>query len=192
MRTSITTGCLAFYLLLITGGIMAAANLVTNGDFETGDFTGWTVTPAATNSLIFVTNLPPAHDTQGAAFAAYGSDFDSISQSLATTPGNFYDLSFFYEVQNLGSPDNEFKVFFNGILVFDNPNAIPGFGTFTFTNLQATSSSTILEFQGRNPPSYDFLDDVTVTARPVPDTGTSILLFSIGLLGLVGLRRALA
>jgi hypothetical protein len=30
------------------------ANLITNGDFETGDFTGWTVTHSSSGSSIFV------------------------------------------------------------------------------------------------------------------------------------------
>ena len=72
-----------------------AGNLVTNCGFETGDFTGWTTTPAATGSNFGVTTLPPAHDTLGAFFSATGSDFDAISQTFATTPGGFLRCELF-------------------------------------------------------------------------------------------------
>jgi hypothetical protein len=44
--------------------------------------------------------------TLGAFFAATGPDFDSISQTFVTKPGAFYDLSFFYQVVEPGSPPN--------------------------------------------------------------------------------------
>jgi hypothetical protein len=65
-------------------------------------------------------------------------------------------------------PNNGFRVLFNNIVIFENLNAISGFGTFTFNNLQATASVTTLEFQGRNVLGFDYLDDVSVTASPTP------------------------
>ena len=94
---STATFFLAIGVLLIATAGPTSANLIVNGDFETGDFTGWTTTPAATGSNFGVTTLPPAHDTLGAFFSADGSDFDTISQTFATTPGAFYDVSFFYQ-----------------------------------------------------------------------------------------------
>lgn len=189
-------------LLFLTPNRSAAANLVTNGDFETGDFTGWTVTPAATGSNIAVRAIPPAHDTLGAAFGATGTSSDSIKQVLATTPGTLYDLSFFYEVgfANGLLANNKMEVFFNGMSIgsplFPQSDVNPGFGTFTFTGLMATGSLTTLEFQGRNALSaqatsgtvYDYIDDVTVIAS-VPEPGTNALLMVVGLIGLVGFNR---
>jgi hypothetical protein len=156
------------HLFLATAG-HTSANLIVNGDFETGTFAGWTTTPAPVGSFFGVGPVPLAHDTLGAFFAATGPDFDSISQTFVTTPGAFYDLSFFYQVVEPGSPpDNGFRVLFNGVLVFENLNAISGFGTFTFTQLQATGSTTTVEFQGRNVRNADFLDDVTVISESPP------------------------
>jgi hypothetical protein len=147
----------------------ASANLITNGDFETGDFTGWTVTHADNGSNIFVANGPGPDTTFGAFFGATVALFDVISQQLTTIPGHFYTLTFFYQVLPTDlPPDNGFRVFFGGEPVFDNSNANPGFGTFTF-NVEAIRDSTILEFDGFNTRSFDFLDNVSVTA--VPDAG---------------------
>jgi hypothetical protein len=164
MKTSIGSCFLAVGLLLLATAGPTSANLIVNGDFETGTFAGWTTTPAPIGSNFGVGPVPPAHDTLGAFFGATGPDFDSISQTFATTPGAFYDLSFFYQVVEPGSPpDNGMRVFFNGVLVFENLNAISGFGTFPFNHLQATGSTTTVEFQGRNVRDFDFIDDVSVT-----------------------------
>jgi hypothetical protein len=167
----------------------ANANLITNGDFETGDFTGWTVTKAAFESIIFVDHGPGPDTTFGAFFGATSTDFDAISQTFVTTPGALYTLSFFHQVVNTKFPaDNEFRVLFAGAVVFDNLNANPGFGTFTF-NLQAIGPLTTLEFEGRNFPAFDFLDNVSVQAAP--DAGSSALLLGLAVTGLVFIRRAL-
>jgi hypothetical protein len=157
---------LAIGLLVIATARPTSANLIVNGDFETGTFAGWTTTPAATGSNFGVGPVPPAHDTLGAFFHATGPDFDSISQTFVTTPGAFYDLSFFYQVVEPESPPNNgFRVLFNNVLVFENLDAISGFGTFPFNHLQATGSTTTVEFQGRNVHvgGSDYLDDVSVT-----------------------------
>src|SRR6266496_4393477 len=137
---------LAIGLLFIATAGPTSANLIVNGDFETGTFAGWTTTPAPIGSNFGVGPVPPAHDTLGAFCGATGADFDPISQAFVTTPGAFYDLSFFYQVVEPGSPPNNgFRVLFNNVLVFEKLNAISGFGTFTFNNLLATGSMTTLE-----------------------------------------------
>ena len=177
-------------LLVASGRFATAANLITNGDFETGDFTGWTVTPAATFSDIEVLPGFPPDTTFGANFAASGTDLDSISQTFATTPGAFYDLTFFYQVMMPSGvpPNNEFNVLFNGVSpdtsLFPQSDANSGFGTFTFTHLQATGTMTMLEFLGRNAPGFDILDNVSVTASSAPEVGSTLPLLSLSLAAL--------
>jgi hypothetical protein len=78
-----------------TGG---GPNLIVNGGFETGDFTGWTTTPAASGSFFGVVNngVPFLHSGNYAAmFHGETEDsFDSISQTLATVPGLTYTVDF--------------------------------------------------------------------------------------------------
>ena len=64
----------------------------------------------------------------------------------------------------------------------------PGFATFTFHEI-ATGTSTTLVFEGRNAPSFDFLDNVSVVATP--DGGSTFSLLGVALLGLATLRRKL-
>jgi hypothetical protein len=186
---------LSLAITLVATGGLASANLITNGDFETGDFTGWTVTPAATFSDIEVLPGFPPDTTFGANFGASGTDLDSISQTFATTPGAFYTLTFFYQVHNPPGvpPNNEFNVLFNGVSpdtsLFPQSDANSGFGTFTFTNLQATGTMTTLEFLGRNAPGFDILDNVSVTASRVPDTGSTLGLLFVSVTALFGLNR---
>ena len=163
---SIATIVLSIGVLLIATARPTSANLIVNGDFETGDFTGWTTTPAASGSNFGVTTLPPSPDgTLGAFFSATGPDFDSISQTFATTPGAFYDLTFFYQPVNNdpGNGNNDFRAIFNGVVLYDNLNTNSGWATFTFTHLQATGTVTTVEFQARNAIGADYLDDVFVT-----------------------------
>jgi len=121
--TQFKTAILAIGVLVIATAGPASANLLVNGDFQTGDFTGWTTTAAATGSNFGVTTLPPSPDgTLGAFFSATGSDFDSIKQTFVTTPGAFYDVSFFYQPVNNdpGNGDNGFRALFNGVELYHN------------------------------------------------------------------------
>jgi hypothetical protein len=89
-----TTRKHAFYRILALVSLLglgmtqsAKANLITNGDFETGDFTGWTVTHAVNGSDIFVTLGFVGPDTTfGAFFGATQHQFDTISQTFAKRP----------------------------------------------------------------------------------------------------------
>jgi hypothetical protein len=69
--------------------------------------------------------------------------------------------------------NNGFDVLWNGVSIggglFPQFDVQPGFGPFTFL-LQATSALTTLEFDGRSAHSFDFLDDVSVTAAPCPQS----------------------
>ena len=176
-----------------------ASNLVTNGDFETGDFTAWTqsgvLTDDGNGNLYYAGVGVSAGQGVGGSYGAYLGPVGSmgyLTQSLATVAGQTYTLSWALDNgETLGFP-NQFQVAWNGNVVFDQTN-IPqqGFQAYS-VNLIATNSITGLQFGFQNDPTFFHLDNVSVdvasgpTPVPVP---AAVWLLASGLLGLVGITR---
>jgi hypothetical protein len=168
-------------------------NLVTNGSFETGDFTGWTLSGDTTftgvcNASTCPGGFPPEDGTYAAYFGPVG-DTATISQMIATTPGDQYSLSF-YLANPVGGTPNYFDVTFgNSSFSFTNFGTAFTWQQFTLTTV-ATTDQTQLSFTFRNDPSYWFLDNVTVqqSGGTVPEPGT-LALFGSGVLGIAGIAR---
>ena len=171
----------------------AKANLIVNGGFETGDFSGWTLSGNTVNAFVAGTfdGIAPHSGNFQAIFGPAGSP-GFLSQTLATTPQQFYQISF--ALANEGGTPSFFSLIWNNVTIFSltNPSAFP-YIVFNF-NVRATSASTQLRFAFRNDPTFFHLDDVSVNqiAPPVPDTGSTFSLLGFALLGLIALRRKLS
>ena len=141
-----------------------AGELVQNGGFETA-FTGWTQSGNDGATLLSTNALYVHSGTNGAQLGPFGS-LGFISQTLATTPGASYVLSFWLDSPTNGLTPNEFLVSWNGATLFGQIN-LPAIG---WTNLQfsvtATGTTAVLQFGFRDDPSYFGLDDISV-APPV-------------------------
>jgi hypothetical protein len=138
-----------------TGTFTYNDDLIVNGSFEM-QFTGWTPGPG------WIITGPGHGDANAAGSGAVGST-TPLSQVIPTVVGQQYTFSFWYSRVD-GTPA-EIHAFFGGVDVYDEVNTPSHdyeFHTFTVT---ATSTSTTILFMGRNDPSYDLLDDVSV--RPV-------------------------
>ena len=138
-----------------------APNLVLNGGFETGDFSGWTTNGNFTYTSVATGSTYYAHSgTFGAQLGPSGS-LGFISQTLATTAGTSYLLSFWLDSPD-GKTPNEFLVSWNGNTLLDQIS-LPVIG---WTNIQfvvtATGTSTVLQFGFRDDPAYLGLDDISV------------------------------
>ena len=169
----------------------AHAELVTNGNFETGNLSGFSVDP---NGIGYVGVDSEAPRT--GAFSAFfaGTDPaspDTISQTLATEIGATYHISFWLQSEADANPDSMFSASFGNTLLVSLMND-PGFAYRNFTyDLVASSASSVLSFTGYNAPTAYDLDDVSVTrvgSAEVPEPGTAALL-GLGFVGMMRLRR---
>src|SRR5882724_10956401 len=204
-----------------------AVNIVANGSFETptvpvGGFTtfasgsnaisDWTVVgPSGTSIAIinetftqFGFTFPAQDGVQWLDLTGLNSNTtDGVQQTVATTPGALYDLSFF--VGNISNPGGLFGttstvgVQINGGPVVSFPNC-GGVGstslvwqqfTLPFTATAATTSITFIN-QDPSGDNNNGLDNVSLTlgqSTGVPESASTLFLLATGLLGLLGYGR---
>jgi hypothetical protein len=183
-------GCVVSGLMLLGVALRADADLVVNGGFETGDFTGWTTSIDAT--FDGVDALAP-HDGTYAAYFGNPSGTSSISQTLATTAGAVYQVAFWLapEMDVLGaSTPNQFQFDWDGaprLTLTDAPGSAYAQHTFLLT---ASSASTTLTFSFANSPAFWDFDTVSVTAASVVPEPGSLALVALACALVAYTRRA--
>jgi hypothetical protein len=200
LRPSFARTALAALLLVGVSALAAPAHAqVVNGGFEDADFTGWTLSGNAdytsNNPNTFVFGDPHSGD-DAAWLGPVGSD-GFLSQTLATTPGTAYTVSYWLAVDSAdGAPTpNDFSTTFGGQALFSgidlaatDGNADPAadYTEYTFSTVAAGPSS-VLQFGFRDDTSEFRLDDVSITPAAVPEASTTI---SFGLLLALGSSAA--
>lgn len=155
-------------------------SIVQNGGFETGDFTGWTLTGNTVVSNYSENAVATAFDVSGIVHSGnFGVRLGergttaTLAQTVTTLTNQLYLISCWLANPQAGS-GQIFKVKWNGtnFINLTNPPAI------TWSNVHFVASArhtnTVLQVAARNDANYFGFDDVSVTpVPPVAFTGFS-------------------
>ena len=179
--------CLGLWMAVaLSTSSVAVPNLVQNGSFESGDVGwGWTY------------NFGIAYGFPGAAAGGnFAEVYGTIYQTLATTPGQTYDVRFALAGNfNIASLTTADIVWGNQDLgtVSWNPSGhnVNNFGwIWADFHVTAISSSTLFTianpYVGDGSGRIARVDAVSVTA--VPDASSTAVLLGFGVLGILGTR----
>jgi PEP-CTERM motif len=177
---------LAVSALLVMGMALGAQaqNLLVNGGFETGDYTGWN--SGGCGPFGVTTGGAGWGPHSGSYFSlegAVGCDHE-INQAFHDVAGQALTVSFYYGSD--GGTPNDIYVLWDGGGIYsssNDPSTLPNYRHYTF---QVTGTGIdALSIGVRNDPSWQALDDVFVGT---PEPGT-LVMFGSGVLGLAGVIR---
>ena len=182
------SGCLCALVVACASAASAQTDLVFNGGFETGNFSGWSVPPIV---------LPPqpnpsffeVYSGGGSHTGTYHARLSStqlqyMTQILPTTSGTDYELSFW--LRQISIAPEALLVRWEGATVFNqllsNPDPLE-WRHFTLP-LHANITGSFLEFGQSYFPLEFHIDDISVVQVPAPGAGALL-----GMAGVVAMRR---
>jgi hypothetical protein len=148
--------------------IVTPKELVNNGGFESGNFSGW-MQGGETNHDHVMGSPYSYVGLFGGQFGAVGAT-STLSQSITTQPGQPYLISAWYR-NGSGSSTAEFHALWGGqpLLEFtDGPST--GWTNYHWTAVNGNSQNT-LQFGFRNDLSYSFFDEASVHSVPLLKNG---------------------
>lgn len=156
-----------------------------NLGFETGDFTGWGTTPAASGSSFGVSSAFSHSGNHSAQFGATGTEMDEIRQLFGSVQGAPYQIKMW--VYSTSSTNQNLQVIWTNNL-FNGP-VVPAnqWTELTFNTTGSGGNSTTLYIRARNANGFTYVDDISVTAVPEP---TTLAVIGLGAVSLLRRRKA--
>lgn len=184
LRSTLIASLAISFITILAGN--AQADLVSNGNFATGDFINWTVSGDGIGIDSAFANTA-AGDTSDAAFSAASGDPSAgvLSQAVTTTPGASYDLNFAV-VDEAGFGGDSFTISFGGFsatITGDTAGPYQDFvdlytaEAFSIPGTAVIGASTALSFEGLNDPTSGIdwnLSDVALTCTANCAAPTSV------------------
>jgi len=167
-----------------------AVNLIQNGGFETGNFTGWSLASGSNSIVAQAGQIPGLSPHSGTYFAALGQNppnpLATLSQTISDTPGQLLQLAFSYasagsciHCQVFVATWNSSDPFQNVVFVDNRSGAYPyqtvagtvigtGSDVVTFFAQSLISNDSVVT------PSFIALDDVSLSVVPGPIAGAGL------------------
>lgn len=164
--------------VLGTASIASAQNLITNGGFETGNFSDWS--RVTSDGFTLVAQPYGYNSLFGAVFGdtkQHGGG--SITQLIPTDIGQDYTFSFDFHQDN-SSPEHFEAVFGDNTVLSVSDAEYDEYSHYSYT-VTATDTQTAVRFYGYDNDDYFWLDNVSVVAVPEP-TIALVGLMPLGLL----------
>ncbi len=210
-----TLAALATLSLFAASSAFASTNLVTNGSFEDlsgslnhgswGEFTslsGWTIASASKTSVFEIQQASEYSHVSGFNTHYDGTyylelnsnNLGAITQTLSTTAGQTYTLSFGYADRSGSKNASSMDIYWNGTQLKPINTGDTNWKTYSYT-VTATGASTALTFVSTGPVKDvtmgSYLDGVSVTAVPEPES-YAMLLAGLGVMATIARRRSKA
>ena len=136
MRQKSLLAPIALAVVLLVGAptAFASPNLLNNGSFESGDFTGWTTGGNFIDTSVtfggFYAYSGAEDGTWYAVMGPVGSD-GTLSQTFSDTAGQHYNFSFWFA--SVGDNPSDFSASWDGtsVLSLTNPNTGAAWSQFS-------------------------------------------------------------
>jgi len=185
MKTTMVT-----LLVGLSFATMASANIISNGDFETGDFTDWNLS----SGVSIIENTGPSVAGTYAAKLIAGNDIRV--DKIAMSEGDLFNVSYDYNTSPLKDGGTlvagTWFRFFNAAGSFLGQQAhvhaeTVGWETESFTTTAAPVGTTQFDFQLKSRDANQmWLDNISVDAVPEP---TTLSLFGLAAAAMMVIRK---